>query len=63
MTRHTLLLGAVFMAALVVSMSAHPAATASESQTAFAAVQPESVPAAQVHGVVSASFHTMNVGF
>ena len=63
MTRHTLLLGAVFVAALAVSMSAHPAATASESQTAFAAAQSETMQAAQVHGVVSASFHTITAGF
>ncbi len=63
MTRHTLILGTVFTAALAASVSA-PARTALEKQAAFKDnFQPEPVQAAQVHDLVGASFHAIHAGF
>jgi hypothetical protein len=62
MTRHTLLLGTVFVTALAVSVSAHPAPTASETQTNWL-TGPESLISAQIHGALGASFRTISAGF
>jgi hypothetical protein len=63
MTRHTWVLGAVFVAALAASFSASSVPTASEPQPSWSAAQPESLAAAQAHGAIGASFHTIAAGF
>jgi hypothetical protein len=63
MTRHTMLLSAVFIAVLGVSISA-PAKTAPETQLSWTDdSQPESMQSAQLHDMVGASFHAFHAGF
>jgi hypothetical protein len=63
MTRHTMLLSAVFTAALVISVSA-PAKTAPEKQLAWTDnFQPESLQSAQIHALVGASFYAIHASF
>ena len=64
MTRHTIMLSAVFTAALAVSVSAIPAKTAPEKQVVWTGnSQPEAVQSAQVNALVGASFHAIHAGF
>ena len=64
MTRHAFLLGAVFVAALAVSVSAIPAKTALEKQIAWADdAPPQTVQSAEVHDLVGASVHAFHAGF
>jgi len=64
MTRHTLSLGCAFVAALAVSVSAHPAKTARDTRIAWSETAPrESIQSARVHALVGASFHAVSAGF
>jgi len=63
MKHPVMLLFAAFVAVVAVSVSAFPARTAPQTALNWQSPQPQTVQSADVHALVSASFHAVSAGF